>query len=194
MNSSDNNSNISKSNSSLTNLTNIPEHSQCLYDSQCANYPYYLCKSSICEHKNLTPFYPKEIGGIIVLIFFMAISNVSGIGGGGVIISLIMYFYSFNTKYATSVSSFAILSSSLARFILQIKDKHPEKDAIIIDYGLSTIMMPTVLIGSFIGAFINVTFPGVVITIILTLVLFVLGGYSIYKAKQVFVKENEMLK
>lgn len=114
----------------------------------------------------------------------MAVCNVSGIGGGGVVISLIMYFYNFTTKEATSISSFAILSSSLARFILQYREKHPEKDSIIIDYSIATVMMPTVLIGSFIGAFINVTFPTIILTIILTIVLLVLGIYSIIKARE----------
>jgi len=128
------------------------------------------------------------------LIIFMAISNVSGIGGGGVIISLIMYFYTFPTKEATSISSFAILASSLARFILQIREKHPQKDAVIIDYGIATVMMPTVLIGSFIGAFINVTFPAIALTIVLTIVLLFLGGYSIVKARESYMKETEEIK
>lgn len=124
----------------------------------------------------------------------MALCNVSGIGGGGLLISLIMFFFAFPTKESTSISSFAILASSIVRFIIQFKHKHPEKDAVIIDYGIAAIMLPTVLIGSFIGAFINVTFPALALTIVLTAVLIGLSGFSILKAKQAYDKETDQIK
>ena len=52
---------------------------------------------------------------------------------------------------------------------------HPEKDATVIDYGIVIVMMPTVLVGSFIGVIINVLLPSLVLSIVLTLFLLFLS-------------------
>lgn len=100
-----------------------------------------------------------------------ALNNVAGIGGGGLEISFTMLFFVMSTKEAISLSSFAIICSSLARYVQTIKWKHPEKDAVVIDYNIAAVMMPTVLVGSFVGAFLNVIMPTIIIIIVLTLVL-----------------------
>lgn len=128
------------------------------------------------------------------MIIILAISNVSGLGGGGVLIPMIMVFFKFDTKNAATQTSMAIFWSSIARYILQIKAKHPEKDATVIDYGVCSIMMPTLLFGSFVGALINVIFPDLLIGIILAVLLFVLGFYSTKKAIDSTTKENIKLK
>jgi hypothetical protein len=68
-------------------------------------------------HKNLFPMEIKEIIGTIIFSFFMALSNIGGIGGGGVAISMIMGFFNFNMKEAMAISSFSIMISTFARFI-----------------------------------------------------------------------------
>jgi uncharacterized membrane protein YfcA len=78
----------------------------------------------------------------------MALSTVAGIGGGGIVIPFCMKFFNFQMKEAISLSGFSILTCSITRFIYNFNAKHPEKDAVVIDYGLASVMLPTVLIGS----------------------------------------------
>lgn len=59
----------------------------------------------------------------------------------------------------------------MVRFIYNYKLKHPQKDAIVIDYSLAIVMLPTVMMGSFIGVLINQLFPDVVLVVIMTFVL-----------------------
>mmetsp|Transcript_18380 Transcript_18380/g.25456 ORF Transcript_18380/g.25456 Transcript_18380/m.25456 type:complete len:108 (+) Transcript_18380:284-607(+) len=102
----------------------------------------------------------------------MALSNVAGIGGGGVAIPLVMVFFSFPTKEAIAISSFTILLGTVARFIFNFSEKHPEKPNVCsIDYSMTNIMMPTTLAGAQIGSFILISFPALIIQIILTLML-----------------------
>lgn len=103
-----------------------------------------------------------EIIGTILLTITAAVNNVAGIGGGGMMIPLTIAFFMMRTKEAIAVQSFAIIINSFARFLQTLKDKHPEKDSCIIDYNLATIMMPTLLIGSFVGAFFNVILPSLI--------------------------------
>ena len=93
----------------------------------------------------------------------MAFSVMAGVGGGGIVVSLCMMCFQFDTKSAIALSGFSILICAVLRFFYNIDQKHPEKDAVVIDYGLATVMLPTVLMGSLIGVFINVMFPALIL-------------------------------
>ena len=85
----------------------------------------------------------------------MLVANVAGIGGGGIAIPMAIYFFELSFKKAIAVSSFSIMLTTLARFIFNFNEKHPEKpECPTIDYNIATVMMPLNLIGSLIGAYI----------------------------------------
>ena len=87
----------------------------------------------------------------------------AGIGGSAVEIPLFEAFFDFNSKIATSLSGFCIMLCAIVRFIMHFSKKHPQKDSIVIDYGIAIIMLPTVLFGSFVGNYMNLTFPSLII-------------------------------
>ena len=93
----------------------------------------------------------------------MALAVMSGIGGGGIIVPLLMVFYKLQTKKAIAVSGFTILIGSLSRFFMTYKARHPKKDATCIEYSVTNVMLPVVLMGSVAGVFFNVIFPSVII-------------------------------
>jgi uncharacterized membrane protein YfcA len=49
-------------------------------------------------------------------MILMALAVMSGIGGGGIIVPLLMVFYKLSTKEAVAVSGFTILVGSVSRF------------------------------------------------------------------------------
>lgn len=63
-----------------------------------------------------------------------------------------------------------------------------------LDYGLASVMMPTVLMGSFIGVWFNIMLPEMIIQIILALLLFFLTFQAATKAMEVKRKEDKALK
>jgi uncharacterized membrane protein YfcA len=122
----------------------------------------------------------------------MLLSNVAGIGGGGVAIPLAMYFFSLSMKPAIAISSFSIACSTMTRFFYNFGEKHPEKpNCVSIDYGMTTVMMPLTLIGSLVGAYIYKSFPDLILTIIMTLLLIGLAFQSAKKYKTIRAKEIE---
>jgi hypothetical protein len=142
----------------------------CLEQDQCGSSPFLLCKEDkavgdgkYCTHKNIFPIKGIEIGGTVVLTILMAMAVMSGIGGGGIIVPLLMIFYSLETKAAIAVSGFTILTGSVTRFIVTFNEKHPNKDAVCIDYGITNIMLPTVLVGSIGGVFFNLALPAILV-------------------------------
>ena len=94
-------------------------------------------------------------------------------------------------KKAIALSGFSIFICSITRFVVNFKQKHPEKkESVSLDYGLATVMNPTVLMGSFIGVIFNTWFPDLLIQIILTLLLFFLTTQAGLKARDILKKEN----
>jgi hypothetical protein len=73
--------------------------------------------------------------------------------------------------------------------------KHPEKKSCVaLDYGLGSVMMPTVLMGSFIGVWFNIVLPEIAIQIILALLLFFLTFQAGTKVVEIYKKENKAIK
>lgn len=100
-----------------------------------------------------------EFTGTLLISLIMGLCIVAGVGGGTAVVLLIMIFFKFKTKKSIAISGFSILLCSIARFILMINEKHPEKEAVAIDYGLATLIFPIVSVGNFIGVIFNVMAP-----------------------------------
>ena len=138
------------------------------------------------------PVYMIEIAGVFVLSVLTVLSNVGGIGGGGIIIPITMSMFGFSTKEAIAISSSLILCGSATRFMLQINQRHPEKDATVIDYSIVILMLPVVIAGSFVGVILNMIIPSIILSSFLTILLIVLAFRSYQKAKQ--IDAGELLK
>ena len=120
----------------------------------------------------------------------MALAVMAGIGGGGIIVPLLMVFYKLDTKSAIAASGFTILTGSLCRYMITINERHPDKDATCIEYGLANVMLPTVLIGSITGVIFNLMLPSLVLQILLTALLLFLAVQSGFKARSIYKKES----
>jgi uncharacterized membrane protein YfcA len=149
-----------------------------------------VCLKGKCEHKGVFPMQPSEVLGIFVLTTLTVLANVGGIGGGGIIIPVTMAMFGFSTKEAIALSGALILAGSLARFAMQVNEKHPQKEATLIEYNYVIVMLPMVLVGSFIGVLVNITTPKVILSSCLTLILIVLALRSWHNARKMHSKET----
>ena len=154
---------------------------KCETNAECDLYPYEVCGIKVageCGHKKVFPPTALEIGGLITFSLVMALCVVAGIGGGGIAVSLIIAFFKFTTKPAVALSSFSILINSIMRYIYNWKTPNPSKNKpgmALVDYSLASVMSPTTLAGSQIGALVLETFPSLYIQILLTILLGLLG-------------------
>lgn len=82
---------------------------------------------------------------------------------------------------------------SVVRYIYNINEKHPEKPATPIDYGIVIVMLPMVILGSFTGVLANIMFPEITITILLTIVQILLTVQSLIQACKRYRIENQSL-
>lgn len=81
--------------------------------------------------------------------------------------------YGFGTRHAIALSNAIIFLGAVTRYVgFSSNDCNPfDKSKTLINHSLSCIMMPMVLIGSYVGVMLNVLMPEVVLCITLTLVL-----------------------
>ena len=132
----------------------------------------------------------SEIIGTGVLSVLMALAVMSGLGGGGIIVPLLMAFYGLDTKRSVAVSGFTIVMGSVFRFVFTYSQKHPSKDSTCIEYGLTNIMLPTVLMGSVSGVFFNILLPEIILQVCMFVLLFLLAINSGLKAIDIYKKES----
>lgn len=136
-----------------------------------------------------------DVVGTFVLVVIMALATMGGIGGGGVVVLLIQRLLYFSLKEAIALSGFSIFTCAVTRYIITKDARHPEKKAnVALDYGLASVMMPAVLMGSFIGVWFNIMLPEMAIQVILALLLFFLTFQAGTKAMEVYRKENKAAK
>lgn len=111
---------------------------------------------------------------MLVLPTLLGMANVGGITGGGLTVPLIMTFWGFNTKEAIAISGFQSFVGALVRYLYSRNTKHPEKNSTHIDYGLVIVMLPLILVGSFVGVLFNLMLPPIILSFILTILLLTL--------------------
>lgn len=59
-----------------------------------------------------------------------------------------------------------------------------------IDYGIVIVMMPLVLMGSFLGVLVNIMLPPILLSSFLTVILLMLTSQSLFKGIQIYNKET----
>lgn len=174
---------------------NLLSGETCNADFDCSKDGWRFCDQTTkqCVHKTLYPLKPVEIGGTLVLALMIALAVISGIGGGGIVVPLLMMFYHMSTKTAVAVSGFTIFLGSIVRFGTTMKQRHPDKDATSIDYSISNLMLPNVLLGSISGVFLNELLPELVLQICLFIVLSFLTWAAYGTSVKIYNKETKEL-
>lgn len=169
----------------------------CNVDDDCGALNY--CENKECTHKGFFPITVREMIGLLIIFIASALANASGIGGGGLYVPILIVLNGFSLKDSTPISKFMIFCSALVAFIIGIAKKHnPEKGyGSSIDMNLVSYMVPFIVMGSQIGLVINITFPQLILIIIMTLVLIFstiktfMSAARIYKEETLKKEEDE---
>ena len=175
-------------------LSSDPEE-KC-FDFYRCEAPYEFCDfdKGYCVHKNIWPVHSFEIIWMITLGIIMALCNAAGIGGGGIVIPICIILFKFNTTYAIALSNTNIFVASLTRFIFNFKEKHPLRDAVVINYEIVLIMLPGTILGSLIGVQLNSILPDIATMIMLTILLFFMGYKSLFSGLKKYREETFEMK
>lgn len=132
----------------------------------------------VCMHKEPFPMFGMEFAGCFAMIFVLFASNCGGLGGGGAVIPLAMFFFSFDARNAIALSNATIVVAALIRYVINFRQPHPlkldtngDKTGILVDHNIPTLMMPMIVVGAAVGATLNLIMPEPVIAVGIFLVL-----------------------
>ena len=82
-------------------------------------------------------------------LMLMTIASVSGTGGAGIMIPVMMGLYHFDAKSAVGISNASLFAASFLRYLHNLRLSHPLKNGrgVVIDYNFCTLGLPSAIIG-----------------------------------------------
>ena len=168
-----------------------PDSKDWATDQDC-KFKFEKCDMNLQKwnHKNFFPLHFIEFFGVILLGVCIAFWNASGIGGGGIIVTIWVVFLSFSAKESVALSNFSIFWGGVARYIKNFNNRHPLKNAPAIDYEIVAWMLPVTMLGTFAGVELNRSFPRIIVFSMLCLTLTILSLLSVWKGIRTFKEET----
>lgn len=103
---------------------------------------------------------------------------------------IIIIFFGADVADGTPISNFCIVISAIMRFIINFRQKHPERPKLMQNYDITVIFMPLVVVGTAIGVMLNSILPTFVSTILLIIVVTYMLINSLKKFRVLWRKEN----
>lgn len=132
----------------------------------------YQCLSNVCVHKDL--FFPNilETFTIFLLCITSIISTIGGVGGGVFFFPILIAIFRFDPKEAVAISLTSVAGILTVRYIMSIPERNLRRDKPLINYDISIIYCPSIIIGTIFGVMMNRASPN---WLLLTLVSISMG-------------------
>jgi len=111
----------------------------------------YRCINSTCVHKGLHPIAIEDIIIFVIVGLMSLIASSSGIGGGAVYSTILMFVDNYPAYHAFPLSNFIIFVCSTSSYIMGVIDKNNNPEKLWINYDIVLIFCPIMLFGSKIG-------------------------------------------
>ncbi|KAI5070138.1 hypothetical protein GOP47_0014481 [Adiantum capillus-veneris] len=122
-----------------------------------------------------------------------ALSSAGGLGGGGLYVPIFNLLLGFNSKTSAALSSCMILGGTLVNLFWYCFQRRVDGLGPLIDYQVSLLCLPNVLLGIGAGVFCNVASPSWLVTVVLIVVLFFMTFRSSCNACQRWNHETRAL-
>ncbi|XP_031504054.1 sulfite exporter TauE/SafE family protein 2-like isoform X2 [Nymphaea colorata] len=103
----------------------------------------------------------------LLSFFASSISSAGGLGGGGLYIPILNLVAGLDMKTSASISALMVTGSTVANVIYHLPAKHPNfSNKPLIDYDITLMTEPCLLLGVSVGVICNVMFPEWLITML----------------------------
>ncbi|KAF4044218.1 Sulfite exporter TauE/SafE [Phytophthora infestans] len=145
-----------------------------------------------CIEKNLFhPFTWKDIVATIIALVSTALGSGCGVGGGGLLVPMYIFFYGLSPKHAIPLSKATIFGNAVSAYFFNFNRKHPMNAKLpLINYQVAGIMEPTTLIGAIFGVMMNHMFPDWLILVLLVSLLSYITYKTVLKGNTIREKES----
>jgi hypothetical protein len=134
-------------------------------------------KTGTCVHKFLLPLSGADISTTAAIAVAGVLAVVSGVGGGGLYVPLLLLFENFDSEHAVPLSKAMILVGAIVANVSMFRSAQSP-----LDLAVCLILLPSCLAGTVVGVFLNVLLPSWAVAVVLTLVLCASGMKAWSKA------------
>ncbi|MCL7044196.1 hypothetical protein MKW94_005041, partial [Papaver nudicaule] len=114
----------------------------------------------------------KIIVGSIIGFIGAACGSVGGVGGGGIYVPMLTLIIGFDAKSSVPLSKCMITGAAVSTVYYNLKRRHPTLDMPVIDYNLTLLMQPMLMLGISFGVILSEIFADWMVTILL-IILFI---------------------
>ncbi|GMH10813.1 hypothetical protein Nepgr_012654 [Nepenthes gracilis] len=136
----------------------------------------------------------KIVVGTIIGFFGAAFGSVGGVGGGGIFVPMLSLIIGFDAKSATAVSKCMIMGAAGSTVYYNLKLRHPTLDMPIIDYDLTLLVQPMLMLGISIGVAFNVIFADWMVTVLLIFLFIGTSTKAFFRGVETWKKETVVKK
>ncbi|KAF4140274.1 Sulfite exporter TauE/SafE [Phytophthora infestans] len=145
-----------------------------------------------CIEKNLFhPFTWKDIVATIIALVSTALGSGCGVGGGGLLVPMYIFFYGLSPKHAIPLSKATIFGNAVSAYFFNFNRKHSMNAKLpLINYQVAGVMEPTTLIGAIFGVMMNHMFPDWLILVLLVSLLSYITYKTVLKGNTIREKES----
>ncbi|KAE8675832.1 putative Membrane protein-like [Hibiscus syriacus] len=153
----------------------------------------FLWKSDESGYHHVWPemeFNWQIVVGSIIGFFGAAFGSVGGVGGGGIFVPMLSLIVGFDAKSATAISKCMIMGAAASTVYYNLKLRHPTLDMPIIDYDLTLLIQPMLMMGISIGVTFNVIFADWMVTVLLIILFIGTSTKAFFKGVETWKKET----
>jgi len=125
----------------------------------------------------------------VVLFFAGILCAAGGIGGGGIYVTLLMVAGSLDVTDAVPMSKTVVFLGSVPSLVLNLRKSFTSSTQTLIDYNICRLVVPSSLMGTFFGVFLNGILPSWSLLLILSVILVFLTAMVIRTTVEQYVEE-----
>jgi len=130
----------------------------------------YICEEQeqVCVHK---PLFPLTVREIITLVLILLIAGPAhGLGAGSIMTPIVLVGFNYDAGKSTMIMQALILGGSFGAFLNTFWRTNPKTGKPVIDYDVSMMITPLVLLGVVIGVTAKIAAPQIVIIACLVII------------------------
>ena len=181
---------------------------QCLPDRVCAVDPVYSKDAAVnctcgtdarghaqchmCLHTRFSNVQSSDLLGTVVIFFGGVLAGMSGIGGGGLNVPLLMLVMNFDVwEEAVPLSHIMVFGNAIAQNAVNLRRHHPlQPGRPLVDFAAPILLLPAQLGGNSLGVLVGPSFPGTIMTILASILLTLAGAKTLRTAVRAFREEQ----
>lgn len=138
---------------------------------------FYCNDHHICQRKHFLPETAHELIAYLGIFILTGLFQSAGLGGGEIFVTYMLVILRYETKMGIFLCYAIIFGGAVGKFFQTAFAKYENTGKPVINYDIVILLIPSLLIGTLIGVYLNKILPD----FMLLLCLCILLGFAIQK-------------